>query len=247
MFENHQNINNLGSILNHGFPKDVLQEQKAYQVRDGLEHLLRLIKTKEQMDENLLMHSCMSLPLNNLYYLSRTIRTNQEYLDYELSQHVTSLLKTAERFCDTIYIDTAENTGTSSKKILKDADMVVVNLSQHPYVMSDFFRNFSQVQEKAFYLISNYEKQSVFSKDYLIQKHGISPYQIGIMPHHISFADAMAKGELIPFLRNHYSCNRSSIHYDFMESTKEAVSLLEDFSCRLGKKGEAEYEKRSRI
>ena len=92
----------------------------------------------------------------------------------------------------------------SSRKILQQADLVVVNLNQNLPLLSHFFRNYSSIQEKAFYLIGNYDGKSELTKSAIMKQFHIPGAKIGTIPHDTGFSDAMSRGQLIPFLLKNY-------------------------------------------
>ncbi len=231
LFENHRNINNLGDILISKKSQNILKEQKAYKADSGIEYLLKLLKKQEWIDEEQIGRSCVPLLSENLCYLPGDKRINQEIMEYELAVHLKSLLNMAETFYEMIYVDTAGNPKVSTQKILKEADVIVVNLTQNPYVLSHYFRNFKEMQKKAFYLISHYEQNSMFSKKMIEKEFDIPSGRLGVIPHHISFSDAMSEGRLISFIKSNCSCGRKNYHYDFFTRAKEAATLLNHYAC----------------
>lgn len=106
--------------------------------------------------------------------------------------------------------------------------MVVVNLNQNLPLLSHFFRNYSSIQEKAFYLIGNYDGKSELTKSAIMKQFHIPGAKIGTIPHDTGFSDAMSRGQLIPFLLKNYMQGNSLSHEMFMQAVKETVSLLQE-------------------
>ena len=133
-----------------------------------------------------------------------------------------------ERLSDMVMVDTSAAPLASSRKILQQADLVVVNLNQNLPLLSHFFRNYSSIQEKAFYLIGNYDGKSELTKSAIMKRFHIPGAKIGTIPHDTGFSDAMSRGQLIPFLLKNYMQENSLSHKMFMQAVKETVSLLQE-------------------
>lgn len=109
---------------------------------------------------------------------------------------------------------------------MQEADLVVVNLCQNFQLLSHFFRNFSDIQKKAFYVIGNYCEESVITKSTIAQSYNLPGRRIGTMPHNPRFADALTKGNVVSFLLRNEKCTEDNVNYPFMQAAKETTALL---------------------
>ena len=101
------------------------------------------------------LHEKQSLPTGGL---------NQDLLEYRLSRQTASVLDLLEHYLGNVIVDVSSSNLESSRKILQEADLVVVNLCQNFQLLSHFFRNFSDIQKKAFYVIGNYSVMFLLQK-----------------------------------------------------------------------------------
>ena len=46
------------------------------------------------------------------------------------------------------------------------------------------------------------------------------------MPHNPRFADALTKGNVVPFLLRNEKCTEDNVNYPFMKAAKETTALL---------------------
>ena len=203
VFENHKNIVNLGSTYYHPQSAGCVREPMYYQTASGLEKVLQLVEKGEELSEENLYGLTKDYLGKRLFYLPSEPVKSSDYLEYYLEREAVRTMECLERLSDMVMVDTSAAPLASSRKILQQADLVVVNLNQNLPLLSHFFRNYSSIQEKAFYLI-------------------------GTIPHDTGFSDAMSRGQLIPFLLKNYMQENSLSHKMFMQAVKETVSLLQE-------------------
>ncbi len=227
VLENHQNILNLGNALFSQQSRQEVRENKSYQVEYGLSRLLRSMEEGEKISENTVLRYAENFLGKKLFYLPAGGTRNQEMLEYRLERDCVRTIKFLEQYGDLVLVDTAAAPLASSRKILRQADLVVVNLSQNRQMLDHFFRNYSEIRKKAFYLIGNYDEGSELTRGEVIKRYEIPGSQLGIIPHNVQFSDALSDGELIPFLLRNYHCGESDCNYHFMASVKEAADLFE--------------------
>lgn len=227
VLENHQNILNLGNALFSQQSKQEVRENKSYQVEHGLSRLLHSIEKGEKLSEDTIFRYAENFLGKKLFYLPAGSIRNQEMLEYRLERECIRTIQFLEQFGDLVLIDTAAAPLASSRKILRQADLIVVSLSQNRQMLDHFFRNYSDIQKKAFYLIGNYDEDSEMTRGAVLKRYQIPGSRLGVIPHNVQFSDALSDGELIPFLLKNYYCREFDRNYHFMASAKEAAVLFE--------------------
>lgn len=231
LLENHFNINNLETVLNQSMARNKLGEYNFYNQK-GIEHLIRKIHSGFSM-ENAVSNSVMTFMEDQINYLPQNYLMNQEVFDYEFNQVLNPMFQLLEQFCDTVYIDTAVGNVLSSKIILEEADLIVVNLSQNLYILDDFFEHYQSLIKKSVYLLGNYTPESKYTRGYIIRKYQIPRDRIATIPYNVYFKDAVTSGNLISFLNNNYQCGRKSENYYFMREVKKAIAMIEKYRNRM--------------
>lgn len=225
LFENHVNINNLGSIFLNQSSYDRLQEKNSYFVENGLGRILGYCDMGSLVNSGMIYRSCLSIFNQRVFYLP-VGGMNQDLMEYRLKRHVGAVMQLLQKVYPEVCIDLSSSSLESSRKFLKEADLVVVNLCQNNQQLSHFFRNFSDIQKKAFYVIGNYDPKSEITKHDIVKRFGLPGCAVGTVPYNRRFADALTKGRLIPFLLRHYDCGKENVNYDFISAVKETVSLF---------------------
>ena len=161
-----------------------------------------------------------------LFYLPAVSVENGDVLEYRLERECVLTMNYLEKHSDLVMVDTSSAPLISSRKILQQADLVVVNLTQNSAMLEHFFNNYSGIREKAFYLIGNYDGESKLTQREIMERYGISGSSIAVIPHNVHFSDAISDGNLIPFLLQNYYCQETNPDYAFICNAKEAAQLF---------------------
>ncbi|MBP3703298.1 MAG: hypothetical protein J6I65_05865 [Lachnospiraceae bacterium] len=236
LFENHFDVNNLGDVLGIEYrEKEILCEASGYGVsgmgNQGGEssHLREMFEEIVQecpAYAGLSFEKSVSYVNRHLYYLCGAKSYQEETREFFLQDNLKLLLSVMNEYMDIVYVDTASSHHKSSRIILQEADRVVVSLSQNPKLLDYFFRNFSDIRKKAFYIIGNYNAASEFDKEYIRREYNIPDGQLGVIPHSVAFADAMAKGRLLSFLQENLNCETDNPNFGFIKEAKESARKL---------------------
>lgn len=236
LFENHFDVNNLGDILGTEYrEKEILCEASGYGVsgmgNQGGEssHLREMFEEIVQecpAYAGLSFEKSVSYVNRHLYYLCGAKSYQEETREFFLQDNLKLLFSVMNEYMDIVYVDTASSHHKSSRIILQEADRVVVSLSQNPKLLDYFFRNFSDIRKKAFYIIGNYNSTSEFDKEYIRREYNIPDGQLGVIPHSVAFADAMAKGRLLSFLQENLNCETDNPNFGFIKEAKESARKL---------------------
>ncbi len=226
VFENHQNIINLGSTLFSHNSENVVKEADGYNVEKGLGRIMKSVERGETLPEDILYSSTKDFLGKRLFYIPTDEGKNPDVLEYQLDRSCIPTMKYLERYSDMVLVDTSSAPLGSSRKILQQADMVVVNLNQNRQMLSHFFRNYSSIRKKAFYLVGNYDAQSELSRGAIMKEYRIPGNRIGTIPHNPRFSDAVSDGMTIPFLLRNYSCESQNENFYFMAAARESAELF---------------------
>ena len=139
LLENHFSRNkSLEDVLLQPMQQDFLRESGGYNVKYGLDYILKRIYCGDR-DRELIKNSTVDLMLSNMCLLPSGMVFNKEVFNYDFSMVHRELFKILEEVSEYIFIDTESNQNLSTKQLLFDADIVVVNLTQNPDNIRDFF------------------------------------------------------------------------------------------------------------
>ncbi|MDF2610546.1 MAG: putative rane protein [Lachnospiraceae bacterium] len=242
LWENHTQQNNLEQALLCRQTNHYLSEMNHYQIHPvGMTHIMNQfaysnhgfsasaqnITSEADYNENRIIKEASYEILNeSLYYIPSSFKVNREIYDYDIYSNVNKILQSLDTFADIIYIDTSNRNSLSSKVILEEADLVVVNLTQNSSVIQHFFDNYSSIQSKCVFLISGYHKQSCLNINAISKLHSIKKTQITVIPYNLEYQEAVSQGTIVEFLSRNYTCKRRSPNYEFVNQVKKAVEMI---------------------
>lgn len=226
ILENHLTKNNLGQAYLGKPNVDMIREVGTnYYEGGGMEGLLRKIYRDDYRDDTLPTY-IKEIIHKHLYYIPQSRETHNEIFDYELNHCIHPLLNRVEKYVDITFIDTACHHNLSSKTILEEADLIVVNLCQNPSVLEDFILNYSSLMQKAVFLIGKYTGHSQMSCKRISKMYKIPWENISVIPFNEMFHIAIRNGRVKEFISVNYSCKRDNPNFLFIQSVKKASSII---------------------
>ena len=239
LIENHYQKNKLGNILMYRRANYIEREENYQFKHTGIDYIMnQFAKEKDdyKIPDNshvpdqdfaqLIKEASLEILDNFLYYIPVSCQINQETFDYNLYGNIKEILKAAEGFADITYIDTSSQNNLSSKIILEEADLVVVNLVQNSFMIQYFFDNYSSILNKSVFLISNYNKNSDLNLEKISKTHSINKPYIAAIPYNIEYQEAVSQGTVVEFLSRNYTCKRKSPNYIFIREVKKAAAMI---------------------
>ncbi len=225
MMEN-QLSNSLGkAFLGTNRVKCLREAGTNYYDGGGMEGLLRKIYRGNYQSEILGTH-LKEIINQHLFYIPQTKVIHNEIFDYEFDQCIYPLFKMIDDNADICLIDTASHNNLSTKTILNEADLIVVNLCQHQSILEDFFMNYSSIISKAVFIISNYDFHSKLNSRWISMKYDIPLENIILIPNNISYQNAYLRGSVVAFVYRNYSCVKGNPNYIFIQSIRKAAFII---------------------
>lgn len=211
------------STLEHLYTKGV----RAGFDDGGMEALERLVKSK------LLKAEAIPDYTDTIYKnrLDLLVGSKKEWENQAEAENILrSILHVASHHYDTIWIDAHSGTFNSTTRVLlKEADLVVVNLPQNAYVIDHFFSGDSfpeELEGKPYIvIISNYDDKSAYSIKNIKRSHKV---KVPIYPilYSTSFRDASnQRGITDFFLRSIRAKKGDSIHA-FIQSVRDVNKII---------------------
>lgn len=202
------------------FNKEELSERES-----GLDAIERVARTKD-LDRNNFSVYTTSLIENRLDLITSSSRVSYE-LFKKINDSIKDILYSANKAYDFVFIDV--NSGMKdevTKTVLKESDIIVVNLSQNEKVIGDFFTKDKQELEeltsgKKIINIGNYDFKSKCSKKYISKVYKCND-EIFCTPYVTDFKDAINNHKAI----NYFMVNRNMDNAFFEEIDKISERLM---------------------
>ncbi len=232
VLENHYNMNSIGDMILQPEKLEHLREHGEYFSRYGIEHILKRLSSGES-GEKLLHRASIPLLFSSMYYLPQGRIVNKEVFNYEFHLVQKQLFDSLEKISDYIFIDTESNQNLSSKIILSESDLIVVNLTQDPTRIQEFFENYSFFQPKTVYLIGKYQMESKWNVRRICKEFHIPKEKIGVIPFNMELDDSAAQGRLLQFLNRNYDRPADAENETLMRYAKKACQMVRKNLLRL--------------
>ncbi len=175
---------------------------------------------------NLIKEATLEIVDNYLYYLPTNAIIPQNIYDFAMYHYVKSILGGAQELADIVYVDTSKDNYLSTKIILDEVDLVVVNLNQNINEFKFFFHNYSSLIKKCVFLISNYNLQSNLSINKISYLFSIPKNRLAAIPYNEDYQNALSRGTLIEFLYSNIDCSYYDPLYPFIEGVRKAVTMI---------------------
>ena len=221
--ENHLCPNNLGcAYLGSGKADMIAEVGSNYYEGGGSEGLIRRIY--RSTESNYYLEPYLNEIIgNHLYYMPQGHVIHSDLFDYEFNHSLEPFFNLVDSFSDITFIDTVSSNSLSTKTIIEEADLIVVNLYQDKRILEDFFNGYSSHLSKAIILISKYSSNSLLSIKRISKMYDFPLERILPIPYNEIFESAFARGRVVEFVRSQYDCRRDNTNYFFIQSLKKAT------------------------
>lgn len=225
-FENRLCHKNLGQAY-LGTPSVEMRHEVGTNYYDGggMEGLLRRIY-RGDYSTNIIPKYWTEIVPDHLYYLPQSGVIHSELFDYELNHGIYNLFQLTEQCSDFCFIDTAYSNNLSTKTILEEADLIVVNLCQNDILIEDFFLNYSSLIPKAIIIIGNYTIQSNITMRKICHKHNLPFENITMIPFNELYHNAIHTGDVKEFILRNYRCQAENPNHLFIQAVKKAAYMI---------------------
>lgn len=176
--------------------------------------------------EMLIREASFEILINSLYYIPVGNQFNQFIFDYILNDNILKILQISESFAGNIFIDTSYENHLSSKVILEEADLVVVNLVQDRDILGRFFANYTSLLSKCIILLNSFQGNS-FSPQTVAEEYTFNMSRVITIPYNPEYRQAIDHGRIIEFMMRNYECGMSNPNYSFIMGVKQAVWMIQ--------------------
>jgi hypothetical protein len=224
--ENHLCSHNLGKAYNGGARANILDDAGTnYYDGSGFEGLLRKIYRGDS-HSGILKSYITEIINQHLYYIPQSRILHNEIFDYELDHCIEPLFRMIEENTDLCFIDTASHNNLSTKIILEESDLIVINLCQKSSILDDFFLNYSSLISKAIFIISHYNHHSLYTLRQISNQYNIPAEIIIPFPDNERYENAYLNGYVHEFISRNINCDKECQNYLFAQAVKKASHII---------------------
>ena len=105
----------------------------------------------------------------------------------------------------------------------------MVNLSQNPSSIRDFFDNYASLKEKVLFLIGAYQPELPFSFTRICYEFNIPRNKIGVIPYNVELRDAMLSGKILQFINRNFYRPSGSDNVYFIRKCRQAAAMIRKY------------------
>lgn len=146
------------------------------------------------------------------------------------ANHTVQAAKRAGRFTNAaddnelLFLDCGNRQDAKAEKLMRQADLVVVNLTQERNVLDSFFLNHIHLAGKVVFLVGNYSEFSGCDRATIEHIYRVCPMNLGVIPYNNEFCHAYEKGKISDFLRR---CPESNFkNQEFFREVRLSLHIL---------------------
>lgn len=220
LMEGHFKKNALESML----IKRPNEDEFSYFEDFGIDLMIRGNVLSQSKEERLL-NSSFSFLNNQIHLLPGTRQVNQEIFEESIQPHIIEIIEIADQCHDMVFIDMNASKDRWTNQILKRADLIVVNISQNPWLIQQFDER--SEQEKFLYLIGNYDKKSQFNQTnlrylfpFLSKKNTIA------IPYNVIWRDAIYDARSIHCMRKMLPKETKRKNQPYIKAVSRACAFI---------------------
>lgn len=214
------NKNNMDSAFLNG--------QELSESESGVDAIERVARAKDLNEENFKFYTT-TLIKDRLDFLISSSKVSYDLFS-KINESVKDIFYTANKLYDFVIVDV--NAGMENEvtqKVLKESDIVIVNLSQNEKVIGDFFYKDKKQLEKSIsenrmlINIGNYDSKIKCSRKY-INKFYKNKIDIFYTPYNSSFKDSINNHKVIDYFK--INVNKENENEFFFEEVEKMANKL---------------------
>ena len=204
-------------------PSNLLMEEYSYYSKKGLDKLVDKSQLSELSTEDLL-DNIVPVKDTLMSYVPVSKRTSVGINYREYNSFTKKILQVLNLTPQLNFIDCINGDTPVAKIILKDADVVVVNISQGMNIKD--LNIDKDILKKAVFIIGKYNEESEENVAVIRQKYGIDRNNIAVIPYNIHFHDAIHSGKIVSFLSKCMNPRGDSEDITFINNVFLATNMV---------------------
>lgn len=219
ILQNHFQLNNLEKPL-------IGKIEEGLYENIGIDALVRAVKSAP-LDDDTFYNSSISFLNKQLSLIPGTTKCNRLIYENDMVHSIKQILEAADQYNDMVFVDTNSGDSDITQMILKEADIIVVNLSQNKSMIEEYIKNYKYPQEKIIYLIGSYNQNSRYNQKNLIRMYDpFNKHNLSVIPYSTEFLDHLSEGTLIDFMVKNIEAQKEDSTFYFIQQVKHATDMI---------------------
>ena len=131
-----------------------------------------------------------------------------------------------EQNMDLVLVNLANRKDEEARKILREANVVIVNVTQSEAAFETFFASYANLSEHIFFLIGSYFEDKDCDMDYLSKKYRILKENMGVIPFNPELQYICQKKRLNAYIRCNDEVHTSGMKAYFMKEIEQTAEKI---------------------
>lgn len=167
----------------------------------------------------------------HLYYVSgerwkKEQKRRQRRRGKQSMQSIFEGICYAEKNMDAVFVNLADREDEDARKIIWEADLLIVNLKQSEAAFDTFFMKYANLSEHIFFLIGSYFAKGSCDRDYLCSKYRIAEENLGVIPFHSQLPYICEKGKVDTYIRHGRKSGMDGTASGFMRELEQTAEKI---------------------
>lgn len=206
--------------------RSVLREESTYYALEGMDYLIWQ-EQHHKLDTAAMRESVVPLFDHRLFYLPCGLREKPGLYPAQTGELQQRIMERLEEFAELVFIDAGSGRDDFTYRLLKQADVAVVNFSGEQKELEQFFCSQFPCRGTVLYLLANYSSDQVYNRDNLQRIYRMDRQSICSIPANPYFAQASAKGRVEQYMK---ACCRGRRydprHGQFFAGLRQVANLI---------------------
>lgn len=204
---------------------ELVKEKNDYFALEGMDYLFSVGKSGNLTGE-LVLENVESLIEDRLFCVPTGSRRLYQFYPKETNEIMQQVIELLGEHMDVTLIDCGNRTDEWTRQVIREADLLVVNLRQTSASFDEFFIKYANLASKVIYLVGNYQKDSVYNKQNLRRIYRIPKNRLAVVPFNQEFWQACEKGRLDKYMKGKRSLYATEKRQYFMRELDAAMQIL---------------------
>lgn len=209
-----------------GSETELAAEPGGFFLTAGLECLLQK-EHPEELTEMVVKANMRQVMKDRMYCLPASAKPEQEwwYRDRRFAR-MERVMNAVEACFDAVFIDCGNRTDDYARKVLREADVSVLNMSQRAETIGDFYRNPPRIYGKTFFLVGNYFAEELYNRKDLERLYRVEENRLGAIPYNPQLQEAGRMGRLEQGVERYIDHGQKGKNVEFEKELVRTTNLI---------------------
>ena len=186
-----------------------------------------MLSPRQELTEQVILENMRQVMNGRLYCLPGSQRQEQEWWHEDpLFTRLKQVIDGVEHCFDVMFVDCGSRKDDFAKRILMEADVCVLNMTQEEERVGDYFRDPPGWKGKTFFLIGNYFSDGLYTRRNLERLYRVDGELLGAVPYNPRMQAAGRTGGTDRRLKEYIGAGMRGKNAEFERELLRTVRLI---------------------